>query len=221
MVTVPGGDSAVGLSTDSQTNTVAVYDPVMSGVHDCAGERDWPGLSEPSIHESETVTPLASCICTRYANDCTRSWPLITSAVICTCWSADTEVSVFPKESTTLAFETGALSSGGTIVPMIAEAVTSMSSLVLYGFGSVPSVYSAEMVSPSATRRRWPEDSSVVVKKTVPSNTPVASFVSVTVRSMPPESESEYTSTSKLSTASGSRFMSRSMTLTTPVPCAG
>ncbi len=36
MSTEVGGDNAVGLSTLSQTNTVAVYDPEASGVHDNA-----------------------------------------------------------------------------------------------------------------------------------------------------------------------------------------
>ena len=37
MLTEVVGDSAVGLSTLSQTNTVAVYDPEVLGVHDNAG----------------------------------------------------------------------------------------------------------------------------------------------------------------------------------------
>ena len=50
---------------------------------------------------------------------------------------------------------------------------------------------------------------------------PVAALVSVTVRSIPPPSESDQTVMSKLSTASGFRFMSGSMTLTIPDPLAG
>ena len=38
------GDSAVGLSTLSHTNTVAVYDPEASGVHDNAGLIDCPAV---------------------------------------------------------------------------------------------------------------------------------------------------------------------------------
>jgi len=62
------GDSAVGLSTLSQTNTVAVYDPDVPGVHDNAGLIDCPAVKEPVIHANDTVTPLPSCTCTKYAN---------------------------------------------------------------------------------------------------------------------------------------------------------
>ena len=62
------GDSAVGLSTLSQTNTVAVYEPESLGVHDNAGLIDCPAVKEPVIHAKETVTPLPSCTCTKYAN---------------------------------------------------------------------------------------------------------------------------------------------------------
>ena len=41
------GDSAVGLSTLSHTNTVAVYEPEESGVHDNAGLIDCPAVKEP------------------------------------------------------------------------------------------------------------------------------------------------------------------------------
>ena len=44
------GDSAVGLSTLSQTNTVAVYDPESLGVHDNAGLIDCPAVKDPVIH---------------------------------------------------------------------------------------------------------------------------------------------------------------------------
>ena len=37
MVTLTGGDNAVGLSIDSQTNAVAVYVPASVGIHDKAG----------------------------------------------------------------------------------------------------------------------------------------------------------------------------------------
>ena len=50
-------DRAVGLSTLSHTNTVAVYDPESPGIHDNAGLNDCPAASEPVIHASETVTP--------------------------------------------------------------------------------------------------------------------------------------------------------------------
>ena len=62
------GDNAVGLSTLSQTNTVAVYDPAALGVHDNAGLIDCPAVKEPVIHANETVTPSLSCTCTKYAN---------------------------------------------------------------------------------------------------------------------------------------------------------
>ena len=68
MSTEVGGDSAVGLLTLSQTNTVAVYVPDASGVQDNAGLNDCPADSEPVIHASETVTPSLSCTCTKYAN---------------------------------------------------------------------------------------------------------------------------------------------------------
>ncbi len=73
MSTDTGGDNAVGLSTLCQTNTVAVNVPAESDIHDNAGLNDCPGDSEPVIHASETVTPLLSCICTKYANDCSLS----------------------------------------------------------------------------------------------------------------------------------------------------
>ncbi len=60
MSTDTGGDSAVGLSTDSQTNTVAVYVPGASGVQDNAGLNDCPAESVPEIHASAIVTPLPS-----------------------------------------------------------------------------------------------------------------------------------------------------------------
>ena len=44
MLTDVVGDSAVGLSTLSQTNTVAVYDPAALGVHDNAGLIDCPAV---------------------------------------------------------------------------------------------------------------------------------------------------------------------------------
>ena len=106
-------------------------------------------------------------------------------------------------------------------VPINVVAVMSRSSLKVYGPGSVRSSYSAVTVSPSVILRRWPEDSTSVLKATVPSNMPVASSVSVTVRSMPPASVSDQTLMSKLSTASGLIFMSGSITCTTPVPDAG
>ena len=40
MVVLTGGDNAVGLSTDSQTNAVAEYAPEFSGIHDKAGLND-------------------------------------------------------------------------------------------------------------------------------------------------------------------------------------
>ena len=58
MLTDVVGDSAVGLSTLSQTNTVAVYDPEPLGVHDNAGLIDCPAVKEPVIHANDTVTPL-------------------------------------------------------------------------------------------------------------------------------------------------------------------
>jgi hypothetical protein len=39
-VVLTGGDKAVGLSTDSQTNAVAVYAPASEGIHDNAGLND-------------------------------------------------------------------------------------------------------------------------------------------------------------------------------------
>ena len=69
MVTEVVGDSAVGLSTLSHTNTVAVYEPEAAGIHDIAGLNDCPAVKLPVIQDSETVTPLASCTCTKYAND--------------------------------------------------------------------------------------------------------------------------------------------------------
>ena len=71
------------------------------------------------------------------------------------------------------------------------------------------------IASPSETLNVCPLDASLVVKNTVPSNTPVDSFVSVTVNSIPPESESEYTSTLKFSTESALAFISGSVTVTT------
>ena len=62
------GDSAVGLSTLSQTNTVAVYDLDELGVHDNAGLIDCPAVKDPVIHANDTVTPSPSCTCTKYAN---------------------------------------------------------------------------------------------------------------------------------------------------------
>ncbi len=66
---VTGGDNAVGLSTLSHTNAVAVYVPDASGIQDNAGLNDCPAVNEPVIHASETVTPLLSWTCTKYAND--------------------------------------------------------------------------------------------------------------------------------------------------------
>ncbi len=57
MLTDVVGDSAVGLSTLSQTNTVAVYVPESPGVHDNAGLIDCPPVKEPVIHANDTVTP--------------------------------------------------------------------------------------------------------------------------------------------------------------------
>ena len=57
MVTETVGDSAVGLSTLSHTNTVAVYEPEASGVHDNAGLIDCPAVKDPVIHANDTVTP--------------------------------------------------------------------------------------------------------------------------------------------------------------------
>jgi hypothetical protein len=54
------GDNAVGLSTLSHTNTVAVYEPEALGVHDSAGLIDCPPVKEPVIHARETVTPSPS-----------------------------------------------------------------------------------------------------------------------------------------------------------------
>ena len=85
MSTETVGDKAIGLSTLSQTNTVAVYEPEALGVHDNAGLIDCPAFSEPVIHASETVTPLASCTCTKYANACSLFCAFATSAAICTC----------------------------------------------------------------------------------------------------------------------------------------
>ena len=59
------GDNAVGLSTLSQTNTVAVNEPEPLGVHDNAGLIDCHAVKEPVIHANETVTPLPSCTCTK------------------------------------------------------------------------------------------------------------------------------------------------------------
>ena len=53
-------DRAVGLSTLSQTNTVAVYDPDASGINDNAWLNDCQDASEPVNHASERVTPLPS-----------------------------------------------------------------------------------------------------------------------------------------------------------------
>ena len=106
-------------------------------------------------------------------------------------------------------------------MPIMAVPVISRSSLLVYGSGSVLSSYSAVIVSPSATLSLCPDDSSSLVKDTVPSNIQVASFVSVIIKEIPPASESDQTSTSKLSTFSGSQFMSGSTTLTTPLPPAG
>ncbi len=60
MLTDVVGDSAVGLSTLSQTNTVAVYVPESLGVHDIAGLNDCPPVKEPVIHANDTVTPFSS-----------------------------------------------------------------------------------------------------------------------------------------------------------------
>ena len=68
MLTDVVGDSAVGLSTLSQTNTVAVYDPESPGVHDNAGLIDCPAVKDPVIHANDTVTPFPYCTCTKYAN---------------------------------------------------------------------------------------------------------------------------------------------------------
>ncbi len=65
MVTDVVGDSAVGLSTLSHTNTVAVYVPAAPGVHDNAGLIDCPAVKEPVIHANDTVTPFSSCACTK------------------------------------------------------------------------------------------------------------------------------------------------------------
>ena len=54
------GDRAVGLDTLSHTNTVAVYEPEVLGVHDNAGLIDCPAVKEPVIHANDTVTPLPS-----------------------------------------------------------------------------------------------------------------------------------------------------------------
>jgi hypothetical protein len=65
MVTDVVGDNAVGLSTLSQTNTVAVYEPEALGVHDNAGLIDCPAVKDPVIHANDTVTPFSSCTCTK------------------------------------------------------------------------------------------------------------------------------------------------------------
>jgi hypothetical protein len=60
MVTEVVGDSAVGLSTLSHTNTVAVYEPEAAGIQDIAGLNDCPAVKLPVIQDSETVTPSES-----------------------------------------------------------------------------------------------------------------------------------------------------------------
>ena len=60
MLTEVVGDSAVGLSTLSHTNTVAVYEPEAAGIHDIAGLNDCPAVKLPVIQDSETVTPSES-----------------------------------------------------------------------------------------------------------------------------------------------------------------
>ncbi len=68
MSTEFGGDSAVGLLTLSQTNTVAVYVPSASGVQYNSVLNYCTADSEPVIHASETVTPSDFCTFTKYAN---------------------------------------------------------------------------------------------------------------------------------------------------------
>ncbi len=60
MLTDTVGDRAVGLDTLSHTNTVAVYEPELVGVHDCALVADCPALNVLEIHDNDTVTPDAS-----------------------------------------------------------------------------------------------------------------------------------------------------------------
>ncbi len=122
------GDRAVGLDTLSHTNTVAVYEPELVGVHDWAAVIDWPLVSEPVNHESDTVTPDASWTCTKYANAWSLLCPFVTSAAICTCWSTETSATELPDASTTRALDAGALSSGGNAVPTVVVAAKSKSS---------------------------------------------------------------------------------------------
>ncbi len=61
---------------------------------------------------------------------------------------------------------------------MIVSAVTSSSSAVVCGSGRVLSSYSAQTISPSATRSLEPDDSSEA-NSTNPWNTPVATSISV------------------------------------------
>ena len=86
----------------------------------------------------------------------------------------------------------------------------------MYGAGNVLSLYSPVTVSPSATCSLFPDDWKLVVKYAVPWKIPVASPVSVMVSLIPPESESDHTLVSNLSTAFGLRFMSGSTICNTP-----
>ena len=65
---VSGGDNAFGLVILSQTKIWAVYVPATVGAHDWPRFRVCFGTIAPVIHDKDTVIPLLSCICTRYAN---------------------------------------------------------------------------------------------------------------------------------------------------------
>ncbi len=74
-------------------------------------------------------------------------------------------------------------------------AITSCSSEILYGDGSVLSSYLAVMVLPGIARSLFPLESFVCVKTTSASKIPESSDVSVAATETPAESESEETST--------------------------
>ena len=82
------------------------------------------------------------------------------------------------------------------------------------------SSYSAVTVSPSATRRLLPEVAVSEVKNTVPSKTPVSSFVSFMVILKPPLSESENTATVNVSITLSFVFSSGSTTVNVAEPPA-
>src|SRR5579875_3289997 len=218
---VTGGDNALGFVTPSHTKICAVYCPGDLGAHDWLRLMLWLGASDPVIHERETAMPLESCTCTRYANAWFLAMLFVMSDTIPTCCPVLMFSSTLPVESTSFGLPTVTLSRGGNVCPTVVVASIFSWSEGEAGSGSVLSVYSPVMVSPSETCSLFPEDGYWVAKSAVPWKMPDPGAVSVMVSLIPPESEVDHTLASNLLIASGLMLMSGSVIWRIPCPSAG